>query len=150
MAESVFWLLATSASIVEPLAAIVDCAGRFAGLTHAISDSGRLSSLVTRGGEKSVLIILVLSAQREDEAQRAPFIGPPISPRFTILLTERGAIFWQMSPPQPRRHSSSFKNEACFPAEIHTVAPWSSAWRVDALEIWLASHTVSSCAAAYQ
>jgi hypothetical protein len=38
MAVSVFWLLTTSASMVESPAAIVDCAGRFAGLTQAISD----------------------------------------------------------------------------------------------------------------
>src|ERR1700754_122662 len=50
IAESVFWLLDTRASIVESPAAMVDCAGRFAGLTHAISEAEMLSSLATATG----------------------------------------------------------------------------------------------------
>ena len=105
-----------------------------------MSASERLSSLETAAGWKSVLVILVVSGHREDDIQTAPFMGMLRSPKFTILLTDRGTIFSQMSPPQPRWHSPSFRNEACFPAEIQTAAPRSSAWRVDALEIWLALH----------
>ena len=103
-----------------------------------------------RSAGKSLRRIFAASGHSMECDHAAPFIAEVYSPRLTTLAETRGFVSAQRSPPHPRWHSSSSRNDPCLPLDIQTVAPCVSASSVDALVIWLASQTVPSCAAAYQ
>ena len=85
-----------------------------------------------------------------ESVHAAPFIGAVSSPTLTSFVVVSRSILRQLSPPQPCVQMALFRKDACLPREIQTVGPCSSASTVAARAIWLESHTVPSCAAAYQ
>src|SRR5688572_5347385 len=94
--------------------------------------------------------IFSASAHSFEAIQSAPFMGAFDSPMLIKLASGITVASLHLSTPQPNRQFPGLRYDACFPCETHTVAPRVSAPRSAARAPLLASHTVFSCAAAYQ
>src|SRR3954454_18477284 len=126
------------------------CIECFPGLTHAIAVAATASARAVRPSPKSLWLIFSASGHRPELAHAAPFMLLEGSPRLISRAIAMGCMAMHLSAPQPYAHFAWLRNEACLPREIQTAGPCASPSMVAARAIWLASHGVFSCAAAYQ